>query len=261
MRRLSAEWLKTKRTPIRWITFSAPVLFSVLIVWYFSLRGVDKTIELSVFQGFFQAWSTLVIPIGAGLLSGFMIYQEEMAGNFNGLLGAKTSRTSLFMGKLNMLILLTTASTVLATVTLMIGLNYIAHIPISLPIFISAAVMVEISTIPLLAFHLWISFAWGMGASIGMGGGGLLVASLMATSLGDTVWQYIPWAWPERLSALPGLYLLYLPGMKTPPPAIASGYAVHEFMKGIIPAIIFFTIVTAAGLLWFNKWESGKTYD
>lgn len=261
MRILLAEWLKTKRTSMRWITFLVPVLFSSLIVWYFSMRGVTDNIQISIFQGFFETWSALVIPVGVGLLSGLMIHQEEMAGSFNGLLGSRTSRSSLFIGKLLMLILLTTLSTMLATVTLVVGLSYVAHIPVSLPVFIAAMVMVVISTLPLLAFHLLISFAWGMGPSIGIGGGGLLLGALMATSLGDTVWQYIPWGWPVRLSMLPGFYLFYLPGMELPPLEISSGFVVHEAIKGIIHATIFFIIMVVGGVLWFNKWEGRKIYD
>ncbi|MDF2505548.1 lantibiotic immunity ABC transporter MutG family permease subunit [Clostridium sp.] len=250
---LSAEWIKIKRTPIKWASFLTPVIYAILIIWYYSLKTINSDTQISIFETFFQVWTIIFIPIGAGLFSGFMIYQEELAGRFNGLLISKLSRLKLYLAKLIILILLTIVSILIATFILVIGLNYIVHISVSIPIFILAAIVAGVSAIPLLSFHLWISFAWGMGASIGIGGGGLLIAALMATNLGNTVWEYIPWAWPIRISTLPGLYLLNLADS-------AFNYAAEETTIGMVCALIFFIIMLAGGILWFKKWEGRKMY-
>ncbi len=53
-------------------------------------------------------------------------------------------------------------------------------------LFLSAAGLVVIGTLPLLAIHLWVSFAWGMGASIGISIGGILMAAILGlTSVGE----------------------------------------------------------------------------
>lgn len=261
MRILFVEWIKLKRTPIMWVSILVPILFSACMVWYVSAREATNHIEIFIFHGFFEAWAAIMVPIGAGLLSGLMIHQEEMAGSFNALLAGKTSRTNLFIGKLLMLILLSVISTTLAIVTLMLGLKYMVNIPVSFPIFIGAAVIVQMATIPLLAFHLWVSFAWGMGPSIGIGGGGLLLGALMATRLGDTVWQYIPWGWPVRLSILPGFYMLHRKGGEASSLPFSPEFIANEFMKGMLPAIIFLMAMVVGGVLWFNRWETGKTYN
>jgi ABC-2 type transport system permease protein len=190
-----------------------------------------------------------------------MIHQEELAGNFNGFLGSKLPRRDLYLGKLIMLILLASASTFLAVLALLAGLSFILNIPVPWPIYIAAAIMAIIGTFPLLAFHLWISFAWGMGASIGIGGGGILIAALMATSLGNKIWQFVPWAWPVRLTGLAEAYLLYLPGMEYPPEIISSGFVVGQAIKGLVLAAIFFISLLAGGLIWFKMWEGRKIYD
>lgn len=257
---LSMEWLKTRRTPVRWLTFVTPVALAALLVWYFSLKAITPDIRPVMYQTFFEIWTALVIPMGVGLLAGIMIHQEELAGSFNGLLGSGLSRTSIYFGKLIMLMLLSMASTLLATFILVAGIKYGLNIPVPWPFFILAALMAEIGTLPLLAFHLWLSLAWGMGASIGFGGGGILIAALMgATSFGNTVWQFIPWAWPVRLAMLPGIYLLSWTGF--PSPLLSSGYVWHETLKGVIPALIVFIVLTIGGLLWFKKWEGRKVYD
>ncbi|OAT87130.1 lantibiotic immunity ABC transporter MutG family permease subunit [Desulfotomaculum copahuensis] len=258
---LSAEWLKTKRTSVRWLTLLTPVVTAAVIIWYFSLKPAVSDSSTGVFQWFFGLWATIVIPLGAGLLPGIIIHQEELAGSFNGFLGSKLPRTSLYLGKLLLLIMLSTASTLLGTLLLVAGTDCLLNIPAPWPIFIAAAIMAALGTLPLLAMQLWASLAWGMGASIGIGGGGLLIAALASTSLGNRIWQFLPWAWPARLSILPGIYLLYQPGMQVPPPSIASGYPIHETIKGIIPAAVFFIVVLVGGITWFKKWEGRKIYE
>lgn len=181
------EWLKTRRTPLRWTVFLSPLIFSALILWYFSLRKTTLPVQIAIFEAFFEVWPALVIPAGAGLVSGLMVHQEGLAGNFGRLLGAGRPRRDLYLGKLAMLVFLVFTSTLLAVLALAAGIWFLFRETIAWPVFLGAAFMMMIGTLPLLAFHLWISFARGMGASIGIGGGGLLMASLMATSLGQTI--------------------------------------------------------------------------
>lgn len=98
-----------------------------------------------------------------------------------------------------------------------------------------------------------------MGASIAIGGGGFLVSAIIgATVVGDNIWQYIPWAWTVRLSQVPMLLMLNVKhafGMEL------SDLYFQELMKGIIPASICFILVTLLGLVWFNRWEGGKSYE
>ena len=74
IRLLLSEWLKTKRTAIRWITFCMPVIVALCIVAYLSIRS-GVTSEF-VYEGFFVVWTAMIIPVGAGVLSGFMIQEE-----------------------------------------------------------------------------------------------------------------------------------------------------------------------------------------
>lgn len=257
MKSLSSEWIKTKRTPIRWLTFLAPVVFAALVIWYYSMRKITVDTQISIFQTFFGVWATMVIPLGAGLISGLMIQQEELAGSFNGFLGSKLPRHCLYFGKFAMLFLSSTGSILLATLSLVIGFSVILKISIPWSAFIVAAIMAIIGAIPLLAFHIWISFAWGMGASIGIGGFGLLIAALMATSLGDKVWQFVPWAWSVRLSMLPGAYLLYKPDYPTE--IISSRFLINQAIIGLLPVAVFSVVMLLGGLVWFKKWEGRKS--
>ncbi len=261
MKALASEWAKTKRTPMRWISFLIPVVFAAFVTWYFSLRSVTAGTQISIFQVFFEVWTAMVIPVGAGLISGLAIHQEELAGGFNGLLGSKLPRRDLYLGKLALLVAMASVSTLLGVSVVLVGLSVVLKAPVSWPVFAVPGLMAAIATVPLLAFHLWISFAWGMGASIGIGCGGSLVACLMATNLGNKIWQFIPWAWPVRLTGLTGACLMYLPGMNYPANVVSLDFIVDQTLKGLIPAGVFFAGSLIGGLIWFEGWEARQVYD
>ncbi len=262
MKLLSSEWLKTKRTAIRWFTFCMPAVYAALIIGYIALRGVDINTQVLVFQIFFEAWTAFVIPLDVGILSGFIVHQEELAGNFNGFLAAKVSRYKLYLGKFGLLFVTMTTSTLIATIVLCVGLNVFLGLLIDWQIFVASAILVVIGTIPLLALHLWASFAWGMGASIGISIGGLLMAALIgATGLGDKIWQFIPWAWPVRLAMLPGVYLQFMPDMQVTPESISSGFVLNQLATGLIAVAICLAVALVGGMVWFDKWEGRKFYE
>ena len=246
---LLAEWLKTKRTPFRWLVFLAPVIFAALLIGYFSLGSLAANASLTAVQIFFETWAVLVIPMGIGLVSGLVVQQEELAGSFNGLLGSKPARYKTYFGKLAMLVFALATGTLIALFSLLAGLSIILKISISMEAFLGATIMVILGAIPILTFHLWIGLAWGMGATIGIGGAGVLAAALMATSLGDSVWQFVPWGWPVRLSMLSGSYLLLGSG------ADFSDFSIRQGTVGLVFAIIFFVVMLLGGLAWFSKWE------
>ncbi|NLA59233.1 MAG: lantibiotic immunity ABC transporter MutG family permease subunit [Firmicutes bacterium] len=247
MRILYVEWLKLRRTPILWLAFLAPVLYGSFMVWYFSGRGAAEQVQVSIYEGFYQVWAAVVVPLGAGLLTGLMSHQEAQAGSIRGLLGSRASRVRLYTGKIMVLVLLTTLSTGLGVGTLVISVKYGLGIPLALRPFIFGGMVVELTTIPLAVFHLWISLALGMGPSIGVGCIGLLLGALSLTSLGDSYWQYLPWGWAARFAMVPGT----------------------DYYYGIIPrsqsalaiAAAFLVTTTVGGLIWFERWEGRRVYD
>ncbi len=258
MRLVYSEWLKTKRTPIRWLTFVTPILFAGFVLVYFSIRGVRVENLFSVFTLFFEGWTVLVIPIGAGLLPGLMSQQEEIAGQFTGWLANQIPRHRLYLSKLAILMASASVSLMMATCILLAGLTLLFQLPTVWPIFTAAVLLAIMGTFPLLALHLWVSLAWGIGASIAIGGAGLLVAALMATSLGDSIWPIVPWAWPVRMAIFPGFYLHDWPGLEQLPASIASGIIMEQTMLGLFCAIVFFIVIVGLSLVWFNRWEGRK---
>lgn len=247
IRILSSEWLKTKRTAVRWITFFMPVVTALCIVAYISGRaGVTADF---IYEGFFTVWTAVIIPLGAGLLAGFIIHEEELAGDFHGFLNSEVSRDSVYLGKFFLLIFCLMSCTFISTVILCAGMNLAAPGNGYYAVFMMAALFAVIGSLPILAIHLWISLLWGIGASIGTGMGGLLMGALIgATSLGDKIWILVPWAWPVKLSMFPAVYLLSRTDL-------VFEDTVRQMMTGLAAVVIGTAVFLTSGMIWFRKWE------
>ncbi|GED17917.1 lantibiotic immunity ABC transporter MutG family permease subunit [Aneurinibacillus migulanus] len=256
---LSSDWLKTKRTAVRLIIFAAPVAYAFLLIWYFGNYKQTPDLQSKIYEAFFQM-RTALLPVSAGLLAGFMGVQEEHAGNFNGILGQTVPRAQVYISKLLMLILMTTADMFISTFILLVGMEYVLHISmIQVGLFVEGMLLAVTGSLFLYTFHLFLGFAYGLGASIAAGGAGFLIAAIIGTTtVGDRIWQFVPWAWSVRLSQLPEVFM---PGLQLPDSIIASDYFTQLAVKGLVPAIATFILVTVCGTIWFFRWEGRKAYE
>ena len=259
LRLLSSEWIKTKRTAIRMMVIITPIIYSLFMVWYFSHYRTSTFWQMKIYQGFFEVMA-VSLPIIISLLTGLMSYQEEKAGNFMNILAGPVSKVQWYVGKLTLLIFIACADILLATILMLFGMKYVlkvAHIHYQL--FLQGAMLSIVGSLILFSLHLFISFAFGMGASIAVGSGGFLISALIgATSLGDHVWSYIPWAWAVRLSQFP---ILMMPEVKQSLGAqLLSSFSL-SLWEGMAYALLGFIIVTIIGSVWFHRWEGNQPHE
>jgi len=255
IRMLGADWMKTKRTPIRLIAYITPIAYSICMIMY----NKNNKLQIQNYDTFFNAMA-IILPIGIALISALICEQEENAGNFNGLLSIPASRTKIYISKLITLILIITIDIIVSTIMMVGGLRFILHMEsIDYKIFLQGSLFISFASIALCSLDLLISFMFGMGASIGIGAMGVLIAAILgATPVGDKVWEIIPWTYPARIGLLPGVFIngVYIPTSTT-----ASEYFNVQFQKGILSIGIFFILITALGIIWFERWEGKKSYD
>ena len=263
IRLILVEWLKTKRTAIRWITFLLPILISGCIIGYTVVHGRYNYFEMNIFKTFFEALAIFIVPPGVSILTAQVVYEEELAGGFNMFLSEKFPRYKLYLSKfciLNIILI-----TVVFLTTAMFFIGTAVFLPEILKIsafFIIGSVLTILGTLPIIAIHLWLSFSYGMGTSIGTGIIGLLTAAIIGgTELGNNIWQFIPWALPIRLVKAIGPYLEFSADMINPPVLISSGWTVGQFLTGIISAGTYLAIAIIGGIIWFNKWEGKRYYE
>ena len=125
-------------------------------------------------------------------------------------------------------------------------------------VFVAGAALAVIGALPLLALHLWISFAWGMGASVGISFGGLLMAAILGlTGLGSGLWPFIPWTWPVKLGMLAGTYFLKDAGSLSQT-EITSGL-IKTASTGLGAAAAGLILFLIGGMIWFNIWDGRKS--
>ena len=249
MRLFLSEWMKTKRTAVRWITFFLPVLIACCVITYMMYR-TDLSSDF-IYEGFFTVWTAIIMPLGAGLLSGYLVHEEELAGCFNGLLNTQVSRTKLYFGKFFLPTFCMAACTLISALVLSLGMGLLMPDRGDSSLFLLASLFAIMGVLPILAIHLWASFLWGMGASIGIGMCGILVAALIgATSLGNKVWMFVPWAWPVKMAMFPMIF------------SLSSGEIIWktaaQFITEIFLSIFTLILFLTGGILWFHKWEGGK---
>lgn len=258
-----SEWLKIKRTSIKRITFLLPFLISGCIIGYIALHKRSDHFEADIFETFFEVWAIFIIPIIISVFAGQIVYEEELAGSFNGFLSERFSRYRLYLGKFFIISIVCAIILILGTSVFCIGTAIFfpgaVHIEI---FFIAGMLLLLVGILPLIAIHLWISFVYGIGASIGMGIIGLLTTTMIGGSeLGNSIWQFVPWALPIRLVKAIGPYLEFYANMAKPPQLISSGWATTQLLSGIISVIIYLIIMLGCGIVWFYRWEGRKHYE
>lgn len=241
--------MKLKRTKLMWIFAAVSVAYAALFLAYFT----GRTESSSQMYLFYMESMGIALPFLIGLAAGFMIDQERQAGHFQVLLGGTASRISGYMSKLLLLLVLQGVMILFAVILWIGGMKWglgLTDIPIWS--YVCGWLWLTCSNIMLLMMHLFIAFVFGMGASILMGGAGLLMSALMATGLGDQVWMYVPWAWGVRFSGLTGIVL------DESLPAEMVNYVQHELGQGVGVAVSMTALCLAISIVWFRRWE-GKT--
>lgn len=249
---LWAEWLKTKRSALRWLVLFLPVLMGLVLTWYVAGRPwIDGS---SAFSGFFSCWAALALPFLASIIAGQLAAEEEGAGSFMGLLLSAKPRVQLYLSKLLALFVALAVATFLVTAVFCGGLWLGGYDNTLLGFYAEAALVSWLAVLPLAALHLWLAFAAGLGVSVGVGIGGVLVAAMIGgTLLGDGIWPFVPWAWPLRLAMIPSI----LQSSQLNAAQLARLSAQSDW--ACILAALGGIVVTAASVWWFSRWEGRHT--
>ena len=156
LRLMRADWLKTRRTPVRWAVIAMPAGYALLILWYFSRFRVTPELPLRIYSAFFEGW-TVFLPLAVGLLTGLLSLQEEQAGRFGALLGSTASRSVLYAAKLLLLIVITAGSVLISLAILVPGMQAGLGIEATQAgMFWAGAWLAVAGALPQLALHLWL---------------------------------------------------------------------------------------------------------
>ncbi|KEI07053.1 lantibiotic immunity ABC transporter MutG family permease subunit [Clostridium botulinum] len=266
LRSLKANFMKTKRTPFRYIILLVPILFSLLFVSYISVYKRDYTFQLNVYNFYFSIIS-ITLPLISSILIGLNIMGEETSGEFRGLLMTPISRSTIYLSKLFMIILVTIIDMFVSLLILLIGMKFLYPLgTIQYGVFLTGTILTILGCLFLYGLYLIISLKFGIGPTIAVGVGGSIMGALLQTGLGDTIWPFVPFAWSGRIGIVP-IYKLsnfikyqHLENKKNIQEILNTTFKQYMYL-GVPIAIISFIIICAIGVLWFNKWEGRKIHD
>lgn len=195
LRYIKADYIKTKRTPLRIAHLVIPFAAAAVFLTYYAFTPWNA---YSKIQAYFQIIG-MGYPFLIGTFCAIVAEQESYAGAYQMMLSV-TDRKSTFISKLALLILLGAFSVVLASVLFGTGYYFILkqHIVRYSFYWIAALIMVGYS-IFLYIVHMFLALRFNKGISVGIGIAESLLSAVLLTGLGDSVWILFPEAWASRL--------------------------------------------------------------
>ncbi|WP_411348738.1 lantibiotic immunity ABC transporter MutG family permease subunit [Paenibacillus sp. WLX2291] len=249
---LHADWYKVKRTPFVWMHVGLPLIWTIVYVLY--MQGRTYTM-VNVYTGYMEVLGAM-LPLLSGIICGMVAMQEEQAGHFQNVLTRTRIKETGYASKLLLVWGCGSLSIILSVLLLGCGISLsldIGQVPYAT--FLLGAVYLLLTSAILYVIQLWVSFTFGIGASILLGGSGTLIAAIMITGLGDHIWHYIPWAWGVRMTD--SIALLH---MDTLTEAVQS-YLKQDMATGWLWVIAVSIVTLLGSLLWFRHWEGSRTYE
>lgn len=241
-RYLKADFQKTKRTPIRIAHLLIPVCTAVVFLAYYSFASWTVYEKI---DGYYQILG-VAFPFLISLFCVLISEQELAAGRFQGILAVSKKQMFIY-SKLILLIAFGGFAVLLASVLFGMGYHFLLHQDIvDYDFYIEIALLLLISNVPIYMLHLFLSFRFNKGVSIGLGMVESLISVLLLTGLGEYIWIYVPCTWSSRLATQ------FLEA--------SSLNHVSEKNFSIVILLCFFSIVlglVALGI-WYRNWE-GKT--
>lgn len=241
LRNLHADLLKMKGTPVILAHILIPILTSGLFLIYYSFSVWDDSTKLIAF---YQAVGA-EFPALIGIFTASVAKQEQNAGGFQNLLTVP-QKTTAFLSKILLFLLLSMFSVLLTTAVFGFGFCRILGSTLSVGTCITAALILWCSSIPLYLWQMILAFQFGEGVSAGAGIVSALVSALMLTGLGDFIWKFTVISWTARI---PYTYLKLRFGET----------GAYDEWKAVIPIYgIFAAISMLYYLLWASSFEGGK---
>jgi lantibiotic protection ABC transporter MutG family permease subunit len=244
---IKADFIKMKNTPFYWFHICVPIIGIVISLGWYSFAHKNDAVGTT---GMYLQTISMFFPLLIGIICPMVIEQEAGAGRFKEMLGGFYGKQLSLISKILMLPFSGFISIVIAVGGFFIAFQFILHQNLLPATFYGYIILIIFgSQIFLYLFHVWLSFLWGPGASIGIGIFETLISALMHTGLGEGTWQWIPCGWGMRFSDyfFGKLYVLHQSLSKFP-----------DFIQGVKNSIIFTIIFGIVLIIWFNYYEGRK---
>lgn len=240
---IKSNWLRTKRQPIRWIIFLAPILYALAFSIYILGPNSFDGVEIYAFFETFAILATFSLSFFVP-----MLYEADKNASFyTNDIKFGISRKKTLVAKFLLIALLYALINLIASIIFLGIWMIFKNKAINAGEFLILIVLVFFTSIPLIPIYQYLNLKYGQSGTIMLGIFLTLAAILLGTTgLGALIWKFLPFVWPLKL-----IYLLAQG-------AVSLKVLIKFIGLGIIFSIIFLIVVAN----WFNKWDVySKTED
>lgn len=284
LRCLCAELLKLRGSRMVAIHLAIALGVPLIFVAYYAVsEALGPAAKLAAFVQVIACGMTFV----AGFIAGFAAEDEWSATHLQAVLGAP-SRVRAAAAKLLVYLGLALACLALALCVFVVGMG-LAGQPVwdatvgatvgggvaagadvvsgaGLGLLVAQFALIFLGSIPCYVLAFWVSLAFGRNAGFGVGILGLLVSLVLLTGLGDGIWPYVPWAWPERLAAmLPDALQIAggalpggLAGLEPQFAAAVSARYLGFYHFGLIACLMASAVLIVAAGIWVARTDGRR---
>jgi len=244
LRLLKADLLKLTFTHMIWMHLYIPLLGLFIFLSYFSYAPWSNFDEIIVYIQVL----CIVFPILIGIITSMLADQEWSAGGFQNMLFHSDPKYLTMVSKLILSLLLGTISTLFAVLGFYIGYSFIDNAIFSITIYLAVAGIIVGSNIFQYILHLFLSFRFSKGISIGVGIAESLVVALFITGMGDGRWPFVPSTWSIR----------FIAALLTNTEHVSEHLFDPFLHLGVIISIGATVLSIVLLLIWFTRWEGIK---
>lgn len=245
-KQIFSDAIKLSRTPFFIVHLAIPVLgILVFAAYQRTSHYAPEQFTINYYQVL-----TLIYPLLAAWICAIITEQEVEAGGGFFLLSTPSPLRNL-LSKLLFMVIFGLMSCLLVT----LGYRGVAAMMIpefSFPLSITFRMALLIWSCAVFAylFHTWLGLRFSGNVSFAVATVEILLAALMLTGLGETIWFFVPSAWGVRLVSLLSRYLMR--GEMATVPAMQLG-ALMAVIATLLMLVFLFT--------WFLHWEGRKNEE
>lgn len=187
--------LKKMRHTLLWaMHIFLPLLGALVFLLYYKGSAWPPAAQV---DAYFQT-ITIVFPFLVSMVCPMSVQLEE-DGRLQTFFMTAVNKQNAFGAKWLALFLGGLFSVILAVGAFAVGYHvFIGQVPGRAEMYVEAVLIIWAGQGVLYLIHLFLSFQFGKGVSIGVGTAGTVLAALMLTGLGEDCWQFVPYGWSGR---------------------------------------------------------------
>lgn len=236
------QWKKTKRNFIRVLMSTLPIMYSLIMYFYYSVSSLSNNNKTILFF--------LLLFISAqfflSIYTNQFIQIDRDANNFIHELSSKIPREKIILSKILFLLLVLFVTYVLSVVILLLMNLVHSVIVIHMYEFSLYFLLSIIFQTPTLLLNIYISYKYSLYGIVIIATINFLTTVLVGTTqLGTLIWYFVPSSWGSK-------YIVdFIPG---------NIYTLENIIM-IISLIILDSILIVSQIIWFSKWDGESKFN